>query len=490
MPQRILIVSDDAVRIGVTRAALAAAGHIVEVAADLDLGLSVAGTFVPRFVAVDAKLRGFQGAGPTLVERFRAASQAPVGVVALEDAVELLVNPVDPERARLLREAERRNELVCVLAHELRGPLAPIITAAVVLRRKPEDVAAVTRASITIERQARHLARMANDLLDASRLAHGKVKLVRERLDVVALAREVAADHKDSHDAVGLSLSIQASVEALHVAGDRTRLSQVFGNLLANAVKFTPRGGAVHIEVSARSASEVAVSVRDTGVGIPADMIPRLFQPFEQAEHSLERAAGGLGLGLSVVKGLVELHGGRVTVISAGTDRGSEFTVILPREPHAEPAEVAVAEASPPAASSAAGCRVLVVDDNRDTAQTLAEFLDIMGYTTEVAHTGNDGVEKALRFAPHVVLCDIGLPGMDGYAVAAALRARAVAPAAKLVALTGYGSEGDVARARAAGFDRHVTKPVMPDALLGILAELVVPPEAPTALQDVALGAS
>lgn len=366
-----------------------------------------------------------------------------------------------------LAEAERRNEFLGVLAHELRGPLTPIVTGVELMRQHEGDPAKVARYREMIRRQAGHLRRLVDDLLDAARLTHGKLQLTVERLDLRDLCREVVEDRRTAFEAADVTLTVTLSPAPVLVAGDRTRLVQVLGNLLSNAAKFTRAGGAVEVEVAATE-DRGFVRVRDTGVGISAEVLERLFLPFSQAEQSLARSEGGLGLGLTVVKGLVELHGGDVTVTSEGEGRGAEFVVSLPL---AHDGAARAASGRLPAARRA-GLRVLIVEDSPDAADTLKDLLELSGYAVTVARTGRAGLEVAARDLPDVVVCDIGLPELDGYALAAALRADPRTRDVALLALSGYGDPDHVDRVAAAGFDRSLTKPVNPDALLRMLEEL------------------
>jgi CheY-like chemotaxis protein len=247
------------------------------------------------------------------------------------------------------------------------------------------------------------------------------------------------------------------------VRADATRLAQVIDNLLENARKFTDRGGEVRVRLwSDAELEQAVVSVRDTGVGIEPEMLRRLFDAFAQADRSLDRSRGGLGLGLALVRGLVELHGGAIEARSAGIGKGAEFIIRLPLEP--EPA--ALTEQRSPAGVGGAGLRVLIIEDNRDAAESLRDLLESYGYQVGVASTGPAGLDQARQTCPDVVLCDIGLPGMDGYAVAGALRQHEELSGTRLIALTGYGQEEDIRRSRAAGFDEHLVKPVDPERLL------------------------
>jgi CheY-like chemotaxis protein/anti-sigma regulatory factor (Ser/Thr protein kinase) len=274
-------------------------------------------------------------------------------------------------------------------------------------------------------------------------------------------------DHRPAFDQAGLTVTPGLPDLPVWVLGDATRLTQVLDNLLQNALKFTDRGGTIAVRVEADAGSQRAVlTVRDTGRGIEAPLLPHLFEPFTQADRSLDRAKGGLGLGLSLVKGLVELHGGEVRASSEGPGRGAEFVVRLPLEP--EPAALSQLSATPQAAQTRS--RILVVEDNRDAADSLRMLLELYGYDVTVAYTGPTGVEKAKAWKPDVVLCDIGLPGLDGYGVVRELRQDPATARARMIAVTGYGSAEDRQRSQEAGFDQHLVKPVDPEALQEVVA--------------------
>jgi CheY-like chemotaxis protein len=318
-----------------------------------------------------------------------------------------------------------------------------------------------------MERQARYLARMVDDLLDVARIDRRSITLRTERLDLARLARTAAEDRRPDLERAGLVLSLEAPETPVWVQGDESRLSQVLGNLLDNAQKFTDWGGSVHLRLGVDDgAGEALLTVRDTGAGIPPEVLPHVFTSFAQADRSLERTRGGLGLGLSVVKGLVELHGGRVEASSAGPGRGAAFTVRLPVE--AEPSALS----APPPELRPAGkrLRVIVVEDNKDAADSLRMLLEVLGYEARVAYTGPEGLRTAVAWHPDVVLSDVGLPGLNGLGLAAALRKDPATADVLLVGISGYGSEDDCFRARRAGFDHYLVKPADPVAIQEILA--------------------
>jgi signal transduction histidine kinase/DNA-binding response OmpR family regulator len=378
------------------------------------------------------------------------------------------------DNARLhqnIREGERRkDEFLAMLAHELRNPLAPIHNAVHLFRRLGLNEPVLVQARDMIDRQVSHMARLIDDLLDVSRLSRGKILLRTKIVDLVQVVRATVEDYRSHLEATGLEFQVRLPDGPLHVEGDPTRLAQVVGNLLHNATKFTDRGGRVHLELeSDPTAAWAALAVRDTGIGMDAEMLGRLFEPFSQADRSLERSRGGLGLGLALVKGLVELHGGQVRASSAGLGQGTEVVIRLPVRPALVPAGAAEDMTS----SGPTGRRILIIEDNLDTAESLRILLGLTGHQAEVASTGPAGVQAARMFRPEVVVCDIGLPGgMDGYAVARALRADPELATVYLVAATGYGQAGDQRRAQAAGFDAHLTKPVDFNDLQRLLAAL------------------
>ncbi len=400
-----------------------------------------------------------------------------------EDELELLRTichyvAVAYERLRLvrqLREADRRkDEFLATLAHELRNPLAPLRTGLELLRRSEGDAVASEQARGIMERQIDQMVRLVDDLLDVSRISRGKVRLRKERVELQAVVRSARETVAPLIQIQAHELTVALPPEPVHLDADSTRLAQVLANLLSNAAKYTERGGRIWLtgELASRERErpEVVVTVKDTGIGIPADHLPRLFQMFSQAAPALERSQGGLGIGLSLVRGLVELHGGSVEARSDGVGRGSEFIVRLP-----------VAEAPPPgpeqpAAGDTAGggrkWRVLVVDDNRDAADALARMLRLMGHEAHLAHDGPEAIQAAEALRPEVVLLDIGLPKMNGYDVARHLRRQAWGAGMTLIALTGWGGEEDRRRSAEAGMDEHLTKPVGLATLEKVLAGL------------------
>ncbi|MEP7069129.1 MAG: ATP-binding protein [Usitatibacter sp.] len=356
-----------------------------------------------------------------------------------------------------------------MLAHELRNPLAPIRNAVEILRLSP-DRPVRERARELIGRQVMHLARLVDDLLDVSRITQQKIVLQRGVVNLATVldsAVELAAPLIAER---GQDFRMTRPESDIWISADGVRLAQVVGNLLHNAAKFTPRSGVVRLDV-ARADGTLRIVVADNGEGIAADFLPAVFDLFSQGDHTLERAGGGLGIGLSLVKGLVELHGGRVSAQSGGAGEGSRFIIEIPL------AGLEVAAPAPPATAAAAPCaasskrRVLVVEDNPDAAEAMSILLRHLGHEVAMVNDGREALAAARAFRPDVILLDIGLPGIDGYELAGRFRELPETRAAKVIAVTGYGQEADRARTRASGFDLHLVKPVDPEKLLLVLAE-------------------
>ncbi len=370
-----------------------------------------------------------------------------------------------------LKEVSRRKDaFLSMLAHELRNPLAPIRNGLHLLRLQGGDPEVVLETAETMERQVSHMTRLVDDLLDVARINSGKVTLKRAKIDLVTLVRQCVEDHRQAIDGAGLKLKLELPLSRVHVNADPTRLTQVFGNLLDNARKYTPNGGTIAVTLSVNTDTNSAtVEFADDGVGIARHLLPNIFESFTQADTSLERTGGGLGLGLAVASGLVKQHEGAIAANSDGIGKGARFTVVLPA--------VQVVEVSlPPIASTTTAgsekLRLLIVEDNPDSARTLSRLLKACGYGTSVAFDGAQGVELAKVEKPDIILCDIGLPKMDGYAVASALRSSSETSNMRLIAVTGYGSDDDRERARSAGFDAHVVKPINLQELLKHIANL------------------
>jgi signal transduction histidine kinase/ActR/RegA family two-component response regulator len=445
----------------------------------------------------------------------------------LEQRVTDRTRELEATAARLQEADRRKDQFLAMLAHELRNPLAPIRNAIALLKQLGPVEPRLQRVREIIDRQAGHMAHLLDDLLDVSRITRGKIDLRPERLDLVALLAHAAEDFRAEIERAGLTLALELPEAPLWSEGDPTRLTQVVGNLLSNAAKFTPAGGRVTVRLGANGMpgaqcsvpgsdgtdafpaepgterSEAVLTISDTGIGIEPEMLPRVFDTFAQADRSLDRSRGGLGLGLALVKGIVEMHGGRVEVESPGTEQGTVFTIRLPLLPHSEavpggkvpgarcpvpgsdgtvslPAEPGTGHRAP---GTRQRSRILVIEDNPDTVETLRDLLSLEGYAVEVARSGPEGIACARRFQPDMVICDIGLPGMDGYEVARALRGEPTAARVHLVALSGYAQEEDLQRSREAGFNWHLKKPVDFSELMRVLQLLPSPDHCLAGLQ-------
>lgn len=401
---------------------------------------------------IEPGLRADGSTGHFLIYKFPirgAAGDVLLGGVALD-----ITDRYNAEEAQ--READRRkDEFLATLAHELRNPLAPIQNAVHVLCMRELGDPKLSGACAVVKRQVQQLTRLIDDLLDVSRISRGKLELRRERIDLARVVECALETSRPLLTAAGHRYSVALPARPLFVDGDPTRLAQVLANLLNNAAKYTPPGGSIELAVEQDGAGAL-VHVRDDGIGIPPEMLDRIFDMFVQADTSLGRPHGGLGIGLTLVRSLVEMHGGQVTAASAGPGRGSQFTVRLPLAEGSRPAagEPASGTAAPPP------CRILVADDNNDAADTLAMMLELMGHEVHVAYDGIQAVREAEKFSPAVVFLDIGMPGMDGYEVARRLRRSPATRDAFLVAVTGWGQESDRRRSREAGFDHHAVKPL------------------------------
>jgi two-component system CheB/CheR fusion protein len=437
---------------------------------------------------VRAALANAFDAGSLYVEEFRIAHDdgslrwvvARGRVVSASEAAtggtRLMVGSLlDITEQRLAEDAlkladRQKDDFLALLSHELRNPLAPIRTAVHLLKLRHAPDADSQRLHGVIERQVQHLVHLVDDLLDVSRVLRDKIELRPQTLalsDVVALAAETTRPTFDAHRQ---RLEIALPDTPTFVRGDQVRLSQVLGNLLHNASKFSHRGATVWLAVERDATDHVLIRVRDGGAGMAPELLPTIFEPFVQADRSLERSQGGLGIGLTLVKKIIDLHGGSVTATSPGVGHGSEFIVRLPAD--AAPASADRADDAPSARALRPGLHVLVVDDNADAAESLAALLRSSGQIVRVAYNGPDAVAAAVAHRPDVVLLDIGLPGMNGYEVASALR-RQPGGGLALVAITGYGQDTDARRAAEAGFDRHLVKPVDPGQLERVLAAVV-----------------
>ncbi|MDB5886728.1 MAG: domain S-box protein [Polaromonas sp.] len=373
---------------------------------------------------------------------------------------------------KLLQADQRKDEFLAMLAHELRNPLAPI-TAGLAIVRMQNDPVLLVRTLDMLNRQVSQMVILIDDLLDVARVSGGKLELKKDLVDlkdIVSVAIETSQPHlqKRRH-----ALAVQMTDEALALQADPTRIAQVIANLLNNAAKYTPDGGRIQLSLR-REHGEVVISVEDNGIGLAPKNLEDVFVMFNQADSSANRAHGGLGIGLTLVRQLVEMHGGAVQAASAGLGRGSTFTVRLPLA--SKPVLPAVKRLVDTSAASLKRLRILVVDDHADVADTLSTILTLKGHVTEVAYNGLAALDTAAEFRPDVAFLDIGMPGMDGYATARAVRKIAGLEAVHLIALTGWGSKADRARSAAAGFDHHLTKPTPLDALDVLLAKIAAPP--------------
>jgi PAS domain S-box-containing protein len=380
------------------------------------------------------------------------------------------------ERVRLiqqLRDSDRRkDEFLAVLAHELRNPLAPIRNSLQLLRMGNGNGEIIEQARSVMERQLEHMVHLIDDLLDVSRITRGKIQLRKERVELAAAVQSALEAARPLIEASNHELTVRLPPEPTYLDADPTRLAQVFSNLLTNAAKYTERAGRIWLTVE-RQSGDAVVSVRDTGIGIAAEYLPRVFQMFSQVAPALERSQGGLGIGLSLVKGLVEMHGGTVEAHSDGPGKGSQFVVRLPvvdllthRSIDPERDAAASARCSP--------SRILVVDDNRDSVDSLATVLQLQGHDIQTARDGVEAVQAAAAFRPNLVLLDIGLPKMNGYEAAQRIRQHDWGKTMVLIAMTGWGQDEDKRRALQAGFDHHMTKPVDPVALEKLMAVLTL----------------
>ena len=367
-------------------------------------------------------------------------------------------------------EDQRKNEFLAMLAHELRNPLAPISNAVHILRVSEDDPSKIAWARELIARQLKQLVRLVDDLLDVSRITRGKIELKIETVDVAQVVAAAIETSKPNIDAQRHALSLQLPSEPMQLVGDFARVAQILSNVVNNAAKYTPKGGRISLS-AAREGGEIVFRVRDSGVGIPPEFLTSIFDPFTQVDRTLARSHGGLGIGLTLVRRLVEMQNGRVSVRSEGRNRGSEFTVRLPA---AETAKAPASEAieTPATQPSPAGLRVLVVDDNRDVADSTASIMRMNGCDVHVAYDGKAALESVQRLRPDAVLLDIGLPAIDGYLVAEHIRAQPENGRTMIVAVSGYGQEQDRVRSKSVGFDYHVVKPIDPNVLAGLVGSL------------------
>lgn len=389
-------------------------------------------------------------------------------------AVNVLVDISDRKKAEdALKEADRaKNEFLATLAHELRNPLAPIRAAVKILQLKSNPTPDSQAALDVIERQTRQMTRLIDDLLDIARITSNKLELRRERIELAEVLNAAVETSRPLIEQRGHKLIVKTPDKPIHIDGDLVRLAQVISNLLNNSAKYTDRGGRIWL-AAAPKRNEAVIKVRDTGMGIPAELLPNIFEMFTQAETTQNRSPGGLGIGLTLVKRLVELHGGTITVQSDGSGKGSEFVVRVPMA-NSQPAtpEIVVTGKQEPTTEVGPPIRILVVDDHKDSADSLGLLLKLLGNDVRIVHDGLAAVEVANEFEPRVVLLDIGLPTLNGYEAAQRIRQQPWGNQAVLIAVTGWGQEVDRQRSKQAGFDHHLVKPVDPDALTRLLATL------------------
>jgi PAS domain S-box-containing protein len=378
----------------------------------------------------------------------------------------------DRKRAEeALRDADRRkDEFLALLAHELRNPLAPLRNGLQVFRLASGDANTVAQARAMMERQLAHMVRLVDDLLDVSRISRNKMELRRARVLLTEVLSSAVETARPVIEAAGHELIVSLPPEPVHLDADLTRLAQVFGNLLTNSAKYTDRGGRIWLAAEWRG-GELVVSVRDNGIGIPADALPRIFDMFSQVDRSIERSTGGLGIGLALVKGLVEMHGGGVTAESAGPGKGSTFTVRLPT-PESRTERVTPLTPEGGAPENGPKRRILVVDDNRDSAGSMATILKLLGNEVSTAQDGVEAVKEAERFRPQVVLMDVGMPRLNGYEATRRIREQPWGQGMVVIALTGWGQDGDKVRSKEAGCNGHLVKPINLSDLEKLLAEL------------------
>lgn len=367
---------------------------------------------------------------------------------------------------RLVEADRQKDEFLAMLGHELRNPLAAIRTASELLKFETEKSPNIVHAQQVLDRQTAHMSKLLDGLLDISRIIRGKIRLELETLDFVTICREVAEDIAESMGIRRIEISTRLPAEPVWVLADRVRLAQIVDNLLSNAVKYTPDAGSISLMLEIEEERAV-LTIQDTGIGIEAELLPHVFEVFRQSTQSIDRSHGGLGLGLALVKTLTDLHEGTVKAESGGLGLGAKFTFALPlcAAPRTTVTPSAVEHGRP--------LRVLIIEDNEDAAEMLQQLLQLSGHDAAVAHSGKDGTALARSFEPHVILCDLGLPGMSGYDVAQEIRREDNTKKIYMIAVSGYGRPEDKAQAILSGFDAHMTKPVDLKALERVFAEQV-----------------
>ena len=373
--------------------------------------------------------------------------------------------------AKMEEQDRRKDEFLAMLAHELRNPLAPISNAVHILHAGGQDASKLAWAREVIGRQLQQLVRLVDDLLDVARITRGKIELKTESIDVSRVVAAAVETSRPCVDALDHTLDVSLPSEPLRIKGDFARIAQVLANLINNAAKYTNKGGRIAVTASCEG-TDVVFRVRDSGMGIPRESLSAIFEPFRQIDRTLDRAQGGLGVGLTLARRLVEMHGGSITAHSEGPDRGSEFTVRLPSESPERPADGAVEKPRPSQAITPLDLHVLIVDDNRDVADSTAVLLRAAGCNVDLAYDGEEALRSVRALRPDAVLLDIGLPKIDGYQVAEHIRAEGAKRGPLIIALSGYGQDEHRLRSRQAGFDYHIVKPIEPTALTGLLTTL------------------
>ena len=417
----------------------------------------------PEFEA-EYRMKTFSGEWLWVTSRGRVierdANQKPVRHVGVIEDIHEGRNT----REQLRQVAQQKDEFLATLAHELRNPLAPIRTGLEIIKRDPSGLMA-QQARDMMDRQLSHLVRLIDDLLDVSRISLGRLELRKSHLEVRTIIDTAVEGSKPFVESRKHSLTVSIPDEPIFIFGDLTRLAQVVSNLINNSCKYTPEGGHIQVRIS-RLPNLVSIQVQDDGLGIPPEMLDKIFEMFGQVNRTLDRAQGGLGIGLALVRKLVELHGGTVQAESPGINRGATFTITLPQDPEAEvPVPKPLDEPATPIQSR----RILVIDDNVDAAESLSMFLQLSGHTTKVAYSPSVGLKLAQEFKPDMVFLDIGLPEMTGYEVARRIRSSPIGKSTCLIAVTGWGAEKDRDAAKEAGFNAHITKPVDLDEVARLL---------------------
>ncbi|WAK03232.1 hybrid sensor histidine kinase/response regulator [Methylobacter sp. YRD-M1] len=437
--------------------------------------------FFPRVLRdghadVEIRFRHFKSSAPIWmiynVFFIKDSNGEPVGIATVSRDI----SERKQAEAALLEADQRKDEFLAMLAHELRNPLAPISNAVQIIKRSSLDETRLAWCRDIIGRQVEHLVRLVDDLLDVSRISRNKIELKKESLEISSIVQRAVETSQPLIDARRHEFSVHLPCEQIYVEGDLVRLSQVVSNLLNNAAKYTDEGGRIRLAVEPAD-DEIFIRVRDNGRGIDPSALSGLFQLFYQVDRTIDRAEGGLGIGLALVKSLVAMHGGEVWAYSEGRGKGSEFVIRLPC---LRKSTVAPTSCHTGARPDEGSLRILVVDDNRDAAQSLSLLLTSEGHAVRLAYDGYTALEVALAERPQIVLLDIGLPGMDGYAVARALRQDPALKMMQLIALSGYGRQGDHEQARTAGFNGYLTKPVDFGELQGALTQPSFPNQVPS----------